>query len=141
MTLPLAHGIVNSTITEFEVSRPGASVTAAVKERREVARPVYVISVAADLAGAHPRTLRIYEEKGLLSPVRRNGIRLYSDRDIERILLIRHLTQTLGVNLAGVKLLLEVSVRREDGRLGDVSWSVARRTVRVRRLGRPAGGR
>jgi MerR family transcriptional regulator/heat shock protein HspR len=112
-----------------------------VKERREVARPVYVISVAAELAGAHPRTLRIYEEKGLLSPVRRNGIRLYSDRDIERILLIRHLTQTLGVNLAGVKLLLEVSERREEGRLGDVSWSVARRTVRVRRLGRPEGGR
>lgn len=120
---------------------PSAEVHAALRERREVARPVYVISVAAELAGAHPRTLRIYEEKGLLMPVRRNGIRLYSERDIELILLIRHLTQTLGVNLAGVKLLLEVSERREDGRLGDVSWSVARRTVRIRRSARPSDER
>lgn len=95
-------------------------------------RPLYVISIAADLAGVHPRTLRIYEEKGLLSPVRRNRIRLYADRDIERVRLIRYLTQELGVNLAGVKLLLEVYEQREEGRSGDARWSIMRRSVRLR---------
>src|SRR5215472_3564200 len=70
--------------------------------------PVYVISVAAELIGCHPRTLRIYEERGLLSPVRRRRIRLYSDRDIQRVRLIRYLTEERGLNLAGVQLLLEV---------------------------------
>jgi MerR family transcriptional regulator/heat shock protein HspR len=72
-------------------------------------RPVYVISIAAGLAGCHPRTLRIYEEEGLLDPVRTNtNIRLYSDEDLERVRAIRYLTQTRGVNLAGVKLLLQL---------------------------------
>ncbi|TMI90255.1 MAG: MerR family transcriptional regulator [Bacillati bacterium ANGP1] len=70
--------------------------------------PVYVISVAADLIGVHPRTLRIYEERGLLSPVRRRRIRLYSQRDIQRVRLIRFLTEERGLNLAGVRMLLEV---------------------------------
>ena len=100
---------------------------------RQGNRPLYVISIAADLAGVHPRTLRIYEEKGLLSPQRRNRIRLYADRDLERVRLIRYLTQELGVNLAGVKLLLEVYELREEGRSGNTSWSITRRTVRVRR--------
>lgn len=70
-------------------------------------RPVYVISIAASLAGCHPRTLRIYEEEGLLEPVRtETNIRLYSDADLLRVRCIRHLTQVRGVNLAGVKLLL-----------------------------------
>lgn len=103
-----------------------------VKDRRAT-RPVYVISIAADLAGLHPRTLRIYEEKGLLSPQRRNRIRLYSDRDIERVRLIRHLTQELGVNLAGVKLLLEVTEQRVEGRGPDADWVFTRRTIRVRK--------
>lgn len=102
------------------------------KDRRAT-RPVYVISIAADLAGLHPRTLRIYEEKGLLSPQRRNRIRLYSDRDIERVRLIRHLTQELGVNLAGVKLLLEVTEQRVEGRGPDADWVFTRRTIRVRK--------
>jgi MerR family transcriptional regulator/heat shock protein HspR len=69
---------------------------------------VYVISIAAGLAGCHPRTLRIYEEEGLLDPVRTDtNIRLYSDEDLERVRAIRYLTQTRGVNLAGVKLLLQ----------------------------------
>jgi MerR family transcriptional regulator/heat shock protein HspR len=69
---------------------------------------VYVISIAASLAGCHPRTLRIYEEEGLLDPVRTDtNIRLYSDEDLERVRAIRYLTQTRGVNLAGVKLLLQ----------------------------------
>jgi MerR family transcriptional regulator/heat shock protein HspR len=68
---------------------------------------VYVISIAASLAGCHPRTLRIYEEEGLLEPVRtQTNIRLYSDTDLARVRCIRYLTQVRGVNLAGVKLLL-----------------------------------
>ena len=71
-------------------------------------RPVYVISIAAGLAGCHPRTLRIYEEEGLLEPVRtQTNIRLYSDDDLHRVRVIRYLTQARGVNLAGVKLLLQ----------------------------------
>ncbi|HEX9141416.1 MAG TPA: MerR family transcriptional regulator [Gaiellaceae bacterium] len=71
-------------------------------------RPVYVISIAASLAGCHPRTLRIYEEEGLLEPVRTDtNIRLYSDEDLHRVRVIRYLTQVRGVNLAGVKLLLQ----------------------------------
>ena len=71
-------------------------------------RPVYVISIAAGLAGCHPRTLRIYEEEGLLEPVRtQTNIRLYSDDDLHRVRVIRYLTQERGVNLAGMKLLLQ----------------------------------
>lgn len=71
-------------------------------------RPVYVISIAAGLAGCHPRTLRIYEEEGLLEPVRtESNIRLYSDDDLHKVRVIRYLTQVRGVNLAGVKLLLQ----------------------------------
>lgn len=78
-------------------------------------RPVYVISVAASLAGCHPRTLRIYEEEGLVDPVRtETNIRLYSDEDLRRVRAIRYLTQVRGVNLAGVKLLLQL---REIGDL------------------------
>ncbi len=71
-------------------------------------RAVYVISIAAGLAGCHPRTLRIYEEEGLLEPVRTDtNIRLYSDEDLQRVRVIRYLTRVRGVNLAGVKLLLQ----------------------------------
>ena len=67
----------------------------------------YVISIAASLAGCHPRTLRIYEEEGLVEPVRTDSnIRLYSDEDLQRVRIIRYLTQRRGVNLAGVKMLL-----------------------------------
>lgn len=103
-----------------------------VKMRRDDV-PVYVISVAADLTGLHPRTLRIYEEKGLVQPARRNNNRLYSDQDLERVRLIHHLTQEVGLNLAGVKVLLEVSERLEvRGSREAVSW-VFERTVRRRR--------
>ena len=68
-----------------------------------------MISIAAGLAGCHPRTLRIYEEEGLLEPVRTDtNIRLYSDEDLQRVRVIRYLTQVRGVNLAGVKLLLQL---------------------------------
>ncbi len=78
-----------------------------VKERR-ADTPVYVISIAADLLGCHPRTLRIYEEHGLMSPFRRHRIRLYSERDIQRGRLIRYLIEERGLNLAGVRLILEI---------------------------------
>ncbi len=78
-------------------------------------RPVYVISVAAEITGLHPRTLRIYEMRGLLSPVRRNRIRLYSERDIERVRMIRRLIEAHRLNLAGVRLILEVVERLEYG--------------------------
>lgn len=71
--------------------------------------PVYFISVAASLAGVHPRTLRIYEEEGLLQPVRTpTNIRLYSDIDLRRVRCIRYLTRRRGVNLAGVKMILQL---------------------------------
>ncbi len=79
---------------------------------RDPGRPVYVISVAAELVAVHPRTLRIYEGEGLICPFRtRTNIRLYSDDDIRRVLWIRHLTQNLGVNLAGVRVLFELEER------------------------------
>ena len=84
------------------------------KERsgRDDSRPVYVISVAAELVSVHPRTLRIYEGEGLVCPARtRTNIRLYSEKDLRRILWIRHLTQNLGVNLAGVRVLFELEER------------------------------
>jgi MerR family transcriptional regulator/heat shock protein HspR len=95
--------------------------------------PVYVISVAAGLTGTHPRTLRIYEEKGLVLPARRNNNRLYSDRDLDRVRLIRRLTQEIGLNLAGVRVLLDVYERLEyKSSRQAMSW-VFQRTGRRRR--------
>lgn len=76
---------------------------------RDPGQPVYVISVAASIVRVHPRTLRIYEDEGLLCPARTpTNIRLYSERDLRRVLWIRHLTQNLGVNLAGIRILFEL---------------------------------
>src|SRR5687768_13593030 len=85
---------------------------AAPRPDRDPTRPVYVISVAATLVSAHPRTLRIYEDEGLLCPARTpTNIRLYSENDIRRILWIRHLTRERGVNLAGIRILFELEER------------------------------
>jgi MerR family transcriptional regulator/heat shock protein HspR len=68
---------------------------------------VYIISVAAELAGVHPQTLRTYERKGLIKPKRTSGgTRRYSQKDIQRVRLIQELTQGEGVNLAGVLRIL-----------------------------------
>jgi MerR family transcriptional regulator/heat shock protein HspR len=78
-------------------------------------RPRYMISVAAEIVGMHPQTLRIYEAKGLVRPKRTPGnTRLYSEADLERLRLIQRLTSELGLNLAGVErvLVLEDEVRR-----------------------------
>jgi len=71
--------------------------------------PRYMISVAAELVGMHPQTLRIYEQKGLVRPKRTAGnTRLYSDADLERLSTIQRLTTELGLNLAGVELVLRM---------------------------------
>ncbi len=79
--------------------------------------PVYVISVAADLAGLHPQTLRAYEREGLLTPARtEGGTRRYSRRDVERLRFIRTLTQDQGLNLAGVRVVLDLGEKLEGAR-------------------------
>ena len=83
-------------------------------------RPRYMISVAAELVGMHPQTLRLYETRGLVRPGRTpGGTRLYSDADIERLRLIQRLTTELGLNLAGVEavLRLEDEMKRLRGRI------------------------
>jgi MerR family transcriptional regulator, heat shock protein HspR len=92
------------------------------RDKRGEERAVYIISVAAELAGVHPQTLRIYERKGLLRPARTSGnTRRYSERDIERLRLIQELTQA-GVNLAGVKMImaLQAEVDRMRRRMKDL---------------------
>jgi MerR family transcriptional regulator/heat shock protein HspR len=75
---------------------------------RDPERPVYVISVAAAMVRVHPRTLRIYEDEGLICPARTaSNIRLYSENDVRQVLWIRHLTRDRGVNLAGIRILFE----------------------------------
>ena len=93
-------------------------------------RGVYVISVAAELAGVHPQTLRIYERRGLLDPARTGGgSRRYSQRDIERLRRIHRLTEA-GLNLAGVKAVMELEdeVARLRGQL-DQAMAEARDAV------------
>ncbi|HET9311167.1 MAG TPA: helix-turn-helix transcriptional regulator [Actinomycetota bacterium] len=85
------------------------------RERAVDERAVFIISVAAELAGVHPQTLRIYERKGLVRPKRTSGnTRRYSQADVDRLLEIQALTEE-GVNLAGVKRIMEL--RAEIGRL------------------------
>lgn len=92
-------------------------------------RAVFIISVAAELAGVHPQTLRIYERKGLLRPQRTSGnTRRYSQADIDRLLAIQELTDE-GVNLAGVKRILELraEVDRLHRQLDEVRSQLAHR--------------
>jgi len=98
------------------------------KRRRESA--VYVISVAAELGGVHPQTLRMYERKGLLSPERTAGnTRRYSAEDIQRLRRIQELTQGAGVNLAGAKLVL-----RLESQLERMRREIDQMAARVREL-------
>ncbi|MFA6000727.1 MAG: helix-turn-helix transcriptional regulator [Thermoleophilia bacterium] len=85
-----------------------------VKNRQGTAA-LFMISVAADLAGMHPQTLRIYEQKGLISPARTpKNTRLYSEQDIKRLRYIQRLTTELGMNLAGVEKVIELEQNIED---------------------------
>ena len=78
-------------------------------------RAVYVISVAAELAGMHPQTLRLYEREGLLKPSRTEGnTRLYSEEDLEQLETILSLTRDLGVNLAGVEIIMNMRRKIEQ---------------------------
>jgi MerR family transcriptional regulator/heat shock protein HspR len=83
-------------------------------------RPRYMISVAAELVGMHPQTLRMYEQKGLVQPQRTAGnTRLYSEADLERLRLIQRLTGELGLNLKGVEAVLglEEQLQRMQARM------------------------
>lgn len=94
-------------------------------------RAVYIISVAAELAGVHPQTLRIYERKGLLRPRRTSGnTRRYSARDIERLRMIQGLTQE-GVNLAGVKRIMQMQreLERLQQKVAELEAELARRPI------------
>ena len=83
-------------------------------------KPLYMISVAAELTGMHPQTLRVYESKGLVNPKRSGGnTRLYSQADIERLELINQLTDE-GINLAGVVRILDMK-ERMDAREAEIS--------------------
>lgn len=107
---------------------------------------VYVISVAAQLAGVHPQTLRVYERRGLLQPERTTGnTRRYSAKDIARLRRIQELTQDEGVNLAGAKMVLRLEeqlerMRRELNRMAsrvqELEADVARE---MRRIAQQAG--
>ena len=92
-------------------------------------RPLYMIGVAAELAGMHPQTLRSYEQKGLVTPQRTRGnTRMYSQADIERLALINELTDE-GINLAGVIRILDL-----QGRLDERDDEIDNLHKRVRRL-------
>lgn len=77
-------------------------------------RPLYMIGVVAEMFGIHPQTLRLYEREGLIKPSRTQGnTRLYSERDIEDIKMVLLLTRELGVNIAGVEVILEMRRKME----------------------------
>ncbi len=90
------------------------------RDKRDKEKPVYMISIAAKLTGMHPQTLRIYERKELVMPGRTaKSTRLYSERDIDRLRYIQQLTRDEGVNLAGVKIIMEL-----QNKLGDIKKMV-----------------
>ena len=96
--------------------------------------PLFVISVAARLLEMHPQTLRKYEREGLIAPSRTTGnLRLYSDRDIERLRQVKYLVEQRGLNLAGVQLALELTKRLRETR--------ARVAAAERQAGADADGR
>ena len=99
-------------------------------------RPLYMIGVAAELAGMHPQTLRAYEQKGLVTPQRTRGnTRMYSQADIERLALINELTDE-GINLAGVIRILDLQGRlnERDQEIDDLHRRVRRLADRVHEL-------
>lgn len=99
-------------------------------------RPLYMISIAAELAGVHPQTLRMYEQKGLVTPQRTSGnTRMYSEADIERLNLISELTSE-GINLAGVIRILDLQGRltERDKEIDDLHRRVRRLADRVHEL-------
>jgi MerR family transcriptional regulator/heat shock protein HspR len=105
------------------------------KRAHDPLKAVFVISVAAELAGVHPQTLRIYERKGLVDPGRTTGgSRRYSETDIERVRRIQDLTAA-GLNLEGVRRVIELEdeVRRLQGELADARREVLEAIEQTRR--------
>jgi MerR family transcriptional regulator, heat shock protein HspR len=101
------------------------------RTRSEDRRAVYIISVAAELAGVHPQTLRIYEQKGLVRPHRTRGnTRRYSEEDIDRLRRVQTLTQG-GVNLAGVKRIIELEeeIERLHDRMDELQRQLDERPI------------
>jgi MerR family transcriptional regulator, heat shock protein HspR len=99
-------------------------------------RPRYMISVAAELVGMHPQTLRMYEQKGLVQPQRTAGnTRLYSESDLERLRLIQRLTGELGLNLAGVEAVLglEEQLQRMQARMERLEREMREAVAQVHR--------
>ena len=93
-------------------------------------RGLYIISVAADILGMHPQTLRKYERVGFIAPPRAGTLRLYSDEDIAQLRLIKHFVEDLGLNLSGVELALKltaklIKVRTQIISQGEVSSDVS----------------
>jgi MerR family transcriptional regulator/heat shock protein HspR len=80
---------------------------------RDKKQPVYVISVVAEMLGVHPQTLRMYEREGFVIPRRTKRLRLYSEEDVERLNFVLSLTKELGVNKAGVDIILRMRHRGE----------------------------
>jgi MerR family transcriptional regulator, heat shock protein HspR len=97
-----------NTLRRGAQTQPARRADGSDPRRDDLHRPRYIISIAAELSSCHPRTLRIYEEEGLLRPQRRNNLRLYSEADIQRVRIIRFLTRRQGVNLAGVRVILQL---------------------------------
>jgi MerR family transcriptional regulator/heat shock protein HspR len=81
---------------------------------RDRRRPLYMIRIVSEMLNVHPQTLRLYEREGLVVPKRVNRFRYYSDEDIERLNLILRLTRELGVNKAGVEIILRLKKRLES---------------------------
>jgi MerR family transcriptional regulator/heat shock protein HspR len=82
-------------------------------DKKDKTRPVYMISVVSRMLRVHPQTLRLYEREGLVQPQRTKRQRLYSESDVERLNLILQLTRELGVNKAGVDIILRMRHRME----------------------------
>jgi MerR family transcriptional regulator/heat shock protein HspR len=98
-------------------------------------RGVYMISVAAELAGMHPQTLRIYETRGLITPKRSSGnTRLYSQEDVDRLRRIQELTSEMGMNLAGVERVfaLELEMERMTERMARIQREAERMEAQMR---------
>lgn len=93
----------------------GRTVIHGVKIMRDRDEPLYMISIVAQMLSIHPQTLRLYEREGLIKPSRTDGnTRLYSHRDVDKLQLILRLTRELGVNLAGVEVILGMREKMKE---------------------------
>jgi len=109
--------------------RPAQGYAQVPDEQQLPANAAFVISVAARLVGVHEQTLRYYERAGLVEPARSKGrIRLYSLHDLERVRQIRRLTDEMGVNLAGVEVIMRLTdhIRALEERIGELESDVRR---------------